>query len=409
MMAKKEEYYVGLDIGSSKITVVVGEPDDEGVISIIGVGVSRNTGIKRGVVTEIEETVSGISEAIEMAEGLSGSQIASATVNINGGHISSINSKGVVAVARADQEISKNDIIRAEDAAQAVQIPANKEIIHVIPRFFNVDNGEAVKDALGMTGVRLEVETHLVAVSQQAMKNLTKVVTQAGVNIEDIVVSPLAAAKAVVTKRQRELGCVLVDLGATTTGIAVFIDDSVLYTKVFPVGAASITNDIAIGLRTSVDVAEKVKIKYGYAVSADVKETEKIDLSAIDINEEAIVTQKNVAEMIQDRLEEIFTLVRDELRRINYDTLLPAGIIITGGGSKLNGIDELAKSFFKLPVNIGKPHSLGGLTEKIYDPSYSTAVGLLLYSFEEGENKGGSRTVTTIYGKVKDIFKVFLP
>ena len=408
-MAKKEEYYVGLDIGSSKITAVVGEPDEEGVLSIIGVGVSHNTGIKRGIVTEIEETVSGISEAIEMAEGLSGSQIASATVNINGGHISSINSKGVVAVARADQEISKNDIVRAEDAAQAVQIPANKEIIHVIPRFFNVDNGEAVKDPLGMTGVRLEVETHLVAVSQQAVKNLTKCVTQAGVNIEDIVVSPLAAAKAVVTKRQRELGCVLVDMGATTTGITVFIDDSVLYTKVFPVGAASITNDIAIGLRTSVDVAEKVKLKYGFAVSADVKETEKIDLSAIDINEEAVVMQKNVAEIIQDRLEEIFALIRDELRRINYDTLLPAGIIMTGGGAKLAGIDDLAKSFFKLPVNIGKPHSLGGLTEKIYDPMYSTAVGLLLYSFDESGNGSGSRTVSTIYGKVKDIFKVFLP
>jgi cell division protein FtsA len=408
-MAKKEEYYVGLDIGSSKITAVVGEPDEEGVLSIIGVGVSHNTGIKRGIVTEIEETVSGISEAIEMAEGLSGSQIASATVNINGGHISSINSKGVVAVARADQEISKNDIVRAEDAAQAVQIPANKEIIHVIPRFFNVDNGEAVKEPLGMTGVRLEVETHLVAVSQQAVKNLTKCVTQAGVNIEDIIVSPLAAAKAVVTKRQRELGCVLVDMGATTTGITVFIDDSVLYTKVFPVGAASITNDIAIGLRTSVDVAEKVKLKYGYAISADVKETEKIDLSAIDINEEAVVMQKNVAEIIQDRLEEIFALIRDELRRINYDTLLPAGIILTGGGAKLAGIDDLAKNYFKLPVNIGKPHSLGGLTEKIYDPLYSTAIGLLLYSFEESGSSGGSRTVSTIYGKVKDIFKVFLP
>jgi cell division protein FtsA len=409
MMAKKEEYYVGLDIGSSKITAVVGEPDEEGVISIIGVGVSHNTGIKRGVVAEIEETVSGISEAIEMAEGLSGSQIASATVNINGGHISSINSKGVVAVARADQEISKNDIARAEDAAQAVQIPANKEIIHVIPRFFNVDNGEAVKDPLGMTGVRLEVETHLVAVSQQAVKSLTKCVTQAGVNIEDIIVSPLAAAKAVVTKRQRELGCVLVDIGATTTGITVFIDDSVLYTKVFPVGAASITNDIAIGLRTSVDVAEKVKLKYGFAVSADVKETEKVDLSAIDINEEAVVMRKNIAEIIQDRLEEIFALVRDELRRIKYDTLLPAGIVLTGGGAKLAGIDDLAKGYFKLPVNIGKPHSLGGLTEKIYDPMFSTAVGLLLYSFEESSDNAGSRRVSNIYGKVKDIFKVFLP
>jgi cell division protein FtsA len=408
-MAKKEEYYVGLDVGSSKITVVVGEPDEEGVLGIIGLGTSRITGVRRGVVTEIEETVSGISEAIEMAEGLSGSQIVSATININGGHLSSINSTGVVAVARADGEISKNDIARAEDAAQAVQIPSNKEILHVIPRFYNVDNGEAIKDPLGMNGVRLEVETHLIAGSQQATKSLSKTVTQAGVAIEDIIVSPLAAAKAAVTKRQRELGSVLVDIGATTTGITVFIDDSVLYTKVFPIGASSITNDIAIGLRTSVDVAEKVKIKYGYAVSADVDDRDRIDLSAIDISEEAVVTRKNVAEIIQDRMEEIFGIIRDELRKINCDTLLPAGIIFTGGGAKLAGLDDLAKAYFRLPVNIGKPHSLQGMTEKVYDPSFSTAVGLMLYSYEQSENKGGSRTVTTFYNKVKDVFKVFLP
>jgi cell division protein FtsA len=408
-MTKKEEYYVGLDVGSSKITVVVGEPDEEGVLSVIGIGTSRVTGVRRGVVAEIEETVSGISEAIEMAESLSGSQIVSATVNINGGHLGSINSKGVVAVARADGEISRNDIVRAEDAAQAVQIPTNKELLHVIPRFYNVDNSESVKDPLGMTGVRLEVEAHLIAGSQQAIKNLTKTVTQAGVAIEDVIVSPLASAKAAVTKRQRELGCVLVDIGATTTGITVFIDDSILFTKVFPVGAASITNDIAIGLRTSVDVAEKVKLKYGYAVSADVDDKERIDLSAIDIAEEAIVTKKNVAEIIQDRLEEMFGFIKDDLRRIKCDTLLPAGIIMTGGGAKLEGIDDLAKAYFRLPVNIGKPHSLQGMTQKVYDPCYSTAIGLMLYSFEQSANKGGSRVVTTFYNKVKDVFKVFLP
>jgi len=409
-MQNKEEFYVGLDVGSSRITVVVGEPDEEGVLSVIGLGTSRVTGVKKGVVTEIEETVSGISEAIEMAEGLSGSQIGSATVNINGGHISSINSKGVVAVAMPNGDISKNDVARAEDAAQAVQIPSNKEILHVIPRFYNVDSGEPLKDPLGMSGVRLEVETHLVAGSQQALKNLSKCVTQAGVAIEDIVVSPLAAAKSSVTKRQRELGCVLVDIGAATTGMTVFIDDSVLYTKVFPVGAASITNDIAIGLRTSVDVAEKVKLKYGYAVSADVDEKERIDLSAIDINEEAVVTKKNVAEIVQDRLEEIFGLVRDDIRRINCDTLLPAGIIFTGGGAKLDGIDDLAKAYFHLPVNIGKPHSLAGMTEKVYDPAYATAIGLLLYSYEQSQNKGGgSHVVTALYKKMKDVFKVFLP
>jgi cell division protein FtsA len=272
-----------------------------------------------------------------------------------------------------------------------------------------VDNGDSVKDPLGMSGVRLEVETHLVVVSQQATKNLTKCVTQAGVGIEDVVVSPLAAAKAAVTKRQRELGCVLVDIGATTTGMVVMVDDSILYTKVFPIGAAAITNDIAIGLRTSVDVAEKVKIKYGYAIAEDVAETNKVDLSAVDINEEGVVPTKHIAEIIQDRTEEIFRLVFDELRKIKYDTLLPAGVILTGGGAKLRGIEDLAKAYFKLPVNIGKPHSLGGLTEKIYDPAYSSAIGLLLYSYEEKESKGGTRIVSTMYGRLKEMFKIFLP
>jgi len=408
-MAKKEEYYVGLDIGSSKITAVVGQPDEDGVISVIGVGTSHLTGIKKGVVSEIEETVSGISEAIEMAEGVSGSHISAATININGGHINSTNSRGVVAVARADQEITLNDLTRAEDAAQAVQILANKEIIHAIPRYFVVDSGEPVKDPLGMSGVRLEVETHLVVVSSQATKNLSKCVAQAGVGIEDVIVSPFAAAKSVVTKRQRELGCVLVDMGAATTGITVLIDDSILYTKVFPIGAASITNDIAIGLRTSIDVAEKVKFKYGHAVSDEVQETAKVDLSAIDIHEEGVIPVKHVAEIIEDRLEEIFALVRDELRKIKYESLLPAGLIFTGGGAKLSGVEELAKRYFKLPVNIGKPHSLGGLTEKVYDPAYSVAVGLMLYSFEEKSRHGGTRTLPDIYGKAKDLFKIFLP
>ncbi len=408
-MANKEEYYVGLDVGSSKISVVVGQPDEEGVLNIIGVGISKNTGLKKGVVSEVEETVSGVTEAIEMAEGVSGLQITSAMVNINGGHISSTNSRGVVAVAKADQEITSNDIIRAEDAAQAIQIPANKELLHVIPRFFSIDSGEPIKDPLKMSGVRLEVETHLIAVSSQAAKNVTRCVTQAGVNVEDIIVSPLAAAKASLTKKQRELGCVLVDIGAATTGLTVFIDDSVLYTKVFPIGAASITNDIAIGLRTSVDVAEKIKIKYGNAVAAEVPEVNKIDLSAIDISEEGVIPTRHVAEIIQDRSEEIFRLVLDELRKIRHDNLLPAGVVLTGGGAKLTGVEELAKNFFRLPVNIGKPHSLGGLTEKIYDPAFSTAIGLMLYSYEGKESIGGPEWVKITIERVKKIFKIFLP
>ncbi|MEI7690764.1 MAG: cell division protein FtsA [bacterium] len=410
-MAKKEEFYVGLDIGSSKICAVVGVPnkEDEG-LRIVGVGTSRLTGLRKGVVSEIEETVSGISEAIEIAERSCGFGIDHTSINLNGGHISSINSRGTVAVGKADQEITKNDLARAEDAAQAIQIQPNKQILHVIPRFFMIDNSnEPVKDPIGMSGVRLEVETHIVTASQQILKNLSKCVTQTGLKTDDTIATPLASAKAVLDKRQRELGCALIDIGAETTGLVIFEEDSILYTKVFPIGANSVTNDIAIGLRTSIDVAEKVKIKFGHSFHKEVSEKEKIDLSSIDMKEEGVFSRKHVAEICEARMEEIFKIIRDELRRINKDTLLPAGIVITGGGAKLLAIDLLAKDCFKLPVEITKPHSLTGLTDKIYDPEFSTAVGLMLYAYEENIGTSGSLPSINITGRVRKILKLFLP
>jgi cell division protein FtsA len=408
-MAKREEYYVGLDVGSSKICAVVGQPEEDETLKVVGVGTSHITGLRKGVVSEIEETVSGISEAIELAERTCGFPIDHANVNINGGHINSINSRGVVAVGRADQEVTKNDLVRAEEAAQAVQIPPNKEIIHVIPRYFVIDNQEGVKDPTGMTGIRLEVEAHIISVSEQVSQNLNKCVAQAGIRMDDIIVSPLASAKSALDKRQKELGCAVIDIGAETTGLAVFEEDSLLYTNVFPIGASSVTNDIAIGLRTSVDVAEKTKIKYGQAYHKEVPEREKVDLSAVDIKEEGNFSKRHIAEIAEARMEEIFKIVRDDLRRISKDTLLPAGIILTGGGAKIIDIDLLAKDCFKLPVEVKKPHSLSGLTEKVYDSSLSVATGLMLYAFEEGYSLGGSLPAANVLSKVKKIVKTFLP
>lgn len=408
-MAKQEETFVGIDIGSSKISVVVGKREEDGTLSVIGVGNSFVTGVKKGVITEIEETVSGISEAVEIAERTSGIPIDLANININGSHISSVNSNGVIAVGRADQEITKNDVARAEDAASAVQIPANKEIIHVIPRHFVVDGGEAVKDPLGMTGVRLELEAHLVTVSTQASRAINKCVSQAGIKIGDIIVSPLAAAKAVLDKNQRDLGCVMIDIGATTTGITIFVDDAIAYSTVMSVGSAHITNDIAIGLRTSIEVAEKVKLKYGSTYVSEVPEKDKIDLSAIDIKEEGIVTRRYVAEIIEARVEEIFKRVKEEMSKIGDSSMFPAGIILTGGGAKLSGLDALAKEVFDLPAEIGKPHALSGLTDKVYDPRMSAVVGLMLYAFEEKSNVGGSSVIPEIVTRIKKMIKVFLP
>lgn len=408
-MAKQEEIFIGLDVGSSKISVVVGKAEDDGTLTVIGVGNSHVTGVKKGVVTEIEETVSGISEAIEIAERTSGIPLGSACVNVNGGHITSINSKGVIAVGRADQEVTKGDLERVEDAAQAIQLPPNKEILHCIPRFYKIDDQEPVKDTSGLSGVRLELDAHLVLASTQATKNLNKCVNQAGIKVDDQIVSPLAAAKSVLKKKQRDLGCVLIDIGASTTGIVIFEEDAIYYTSVLPVGSSHITNDIAIGLRTSIDVAEKVKIKFGNAKPSDLLEREKIDLSEIDIKEEGVISQKYVAEIIEARLEEIFNKVKDELKKINQELSFPGGVVITGGGAKLEGIEDLAKEVFGLPAEIGKPHSLHGLTDKVYDPKLSVAVGLMLYSFEEGTNQTSRLSSTEIIGKVSNFFKSFLP
>ena len=408
-MAKQEEIYVGLDIGSFKITSVVGMVNEEGTLDVIGLGTSFTTGVRKGLVNEIEETVSGISESMEIAERMAGIQLDSATVNINGSHIGSMTSRGVVAVGKANQEVTYEDTIRVEEAAQAIQIPTNKEILHIIPRIYSVDGQEGVKDPVGMTGIRLEGEVQIIAVSQPAVKNLQKSVSQAGIAIEDIIAGPLAASKAVASKREKELGCVVLDIGASTTGIIVYEDEKPLYTSVLPIGAMHITNDIAIGLRTSIDVAEKAKIKYGTSLAKSVAEKEKIDLSEIDINEDGIIPRKHVAEIIEARLHEMFTLIKGELRKINRDGQLPGGAILTGGGAKLEDIDSVAKSILKLPCIIGKPHNLKGIVDKIYDPRFSTAVGLMLYQFEEAENSGGSKQVGVAINKIRKVFKTFLP
>lgn len=413
-MAQKEEIYVGIDIGTSKIATVIAKREGEDHLSIIGVGSSRSTGLKKGVVTELEETVSGIAESVEIAERMAGVEIDTVSVNINGASIASINSNGVVGVGRADKLIGVEDTQRAEEAAQAVQISPNKEILHVFPRVYKVDDQEGIKDPIGMEGIRLEVETHIVAVATQASGNLHRVMTQSGIKIQDEIATPLASAKAVAHKRHLDLGCVVIDIGAATTGIAVFEDGEIFHTAVLPIGGMHITNDVAIGLRCAIDIAEKVKIKYGSTKHKEVSEKDKIDLSAIDIKEEGEFSKRQLAEIIEARFEEILKMVRDELIKIGRESLLPAGAILTGGTAKLPGAEEKAKAVLKLPVEIGKPHNLFGMVDKIYDPQMSVAIGLLLYNFEETATKHGPKTaMPESAGKamqtVKKIFKSFLP
>lgn len=413
-MVQKEEIFVGIDIGSSKIATVIAKREGDDHLSIIGVGTSQMTGLKKGVVSEIEETVSGISESIEVAERMAGVEISSASVNINGSGISSVNSNGIVGVGRADQLITNEDVCRAQDAAQAVQISPNKEILHVFPRVYTIDDQDGIKDPVGMTGIRLEVETHIVNVSSQALRNLEQCMAHAGVKLQDIIVTPIASSKSITDKKQRDLGCAVVDIGAATTGITIYEDGELFYTTVLPIGGLHITNDVAIGLRTSIDIAEKVKIKYGHAYHKDVSEKDTIDLSAIDIKEDGVVSRRHLSEIVEARFEEILKLVRAEFKKIGRESLLPAGVILTGGAVKMPGAEEKAKEVLKLPVTMGQPHKLFGVTDKVYDPAMSAAVGLVLYSYEEA-SEGGSRNSNggDTFGKAvsvgKRFFKQFLP
>ncbi|MDB4939647.1 MAG: ftsA [Candidatus Doudnabacteria bacterium] len=412
----QQQYLVGLDIGSSTVRVVVGKIDEStGTPSIIGVGETPSSGIRKGVVVDIEEAVSTISSALEKVERMTGVQINHATVAIGGSHISSVESHGVIAVSRADGEITENDIIRVIDASQAISIPQNREIIHVIPKNFIVDGQSGIKDPLGMTGIRLEVDTVIVQAAVPFIKNLNKAIQQAGLHVDDMVLAPLAAAESVLTKRQKELGVALVDMGGGTTGLVVFEEGQLLHTSIIPVGSGHITNDVAIGLRTSIETAERVKQDYAHAIPRDINRSDEIDLSKIDSTEEESVSRHHLAEIAEARLEEIFDLVNKELKQINRDGKLPAGIVFTGAGAKMPGILELAKKQLRLPVQLGVPTNVTTIIDRVEDPSFATAVGLILWAKEYfgGQKTSGGFAKKLLdndgVDKVKKLFKKFLP
>lgn len=413
----KEQIFIGLDVGSSQIRVVVGKQESEmGSPSIIGVGESTSTGIRRGVIIDIDEAVSSISESLEKAERMTGLTLDHAVVSVGGAQITSMESHGVVAVARADGEITENDVIRVVDASQAISIPPNREILHVIPKTFTVDGQTGIKDPVGMSGIRLEVDTQIIQASVPFIKNLTKCILQAGLEIDDLVLGPLAAAQAVLTKKQKELGVAVVDLGGGTTGLVVFEEGDLLLANILPVGSMHITNDLAIGLRTSVDTAEKVKLQYAVAEVKEVKKDFDIDLSKIDKQEEGKVSVKHVAEIVEARLEEIFDLINKQLKSVGRDGQLPAGVILTGGGSKLPGVVDLAKKQLRLPIALGMPGSVATVIDRVNDPSFATSVGLVAWANEF--LLGSSRTVNKFARKVlendtinklRHWFKSFLP
>lgn len=389
----KPRTIASLDIGSSKIRTVVGTLDEESSMpNVIGVGIAPSTGMRKGAVIDVEETISSISASLEDAERMAGEPINHVFLGIGGNHIESMNSKGVIAVAKAEDEITEEDVDRVLEAAQAVTIPTNRRILRIIPKTFTVDEQKGIKYPVGMTGIRLEVEAHIITGLVPTIKNIEKCVLQAGVDISDIIPSCLASAEAVLSKRQKELGVVVIDVGCGGTSIAVFEDGTILHTAIIPVGGENVTNDVAIGLRTSIDTAEKIKIEYGSCLPDDIGERETIDLSLLSKIDTHTVSKKQMCQIIEARFQEIFMLAKDELARIHRDGMLPAGVILTGAAVKIPGVIDLVRETLNLPVQIGFPQNYDGVVDKIDDPSYATAIGLLIWGSKfEGHPYGGTK------------------
>lgn len=387
----RENIIVGIDIGTTTVkTVIAQDFQDVEIPRVIGVGIAPSSGIRRGIISDVEEVVKNVNESVEKAERMAGITVKTANVNVGGTEIGFQNSKGVIAVGRADGEVIEDDIKRVIIEAQNVALPLNKEIIYVIPKNYRLDDQENIKDPLGMRGVRLEMNALVIESSSIQIKNLTKSVHQSGIDINEIILEPLAASNAVLSRKQKELGVVLINMGGGTTSIAVFEDGDLLHTSILPIGAGHVTNDIAIGLRTSIEVAEKVKLEFGSALPEEVNKKEEIDLSQIDSQETGSISRHHVAEIIEARLEEIFGMVNQELKQIGKSGLLPAGAVLTGGGAKLPQIVDLAKDVLGLPAQIGFPVNLGGMMNKVDDPSFSTVVGLVLWNEEQRVSSQGN-------------------
>ena len=379
-MSRRERYLVGLDVGTSTVCAVVGESLDDGTLDIVGIGVAESRGIKRGVVVNLDAAVDSIKKAIEEAELMAGVEIDSVHLALSGPHVKGFNSRGVIAVAGKNREISRDDVRRAIEAAKAVALPAGREILHVLPQDFVVDEQDGIGAPIGMTGARLEVNVHVVTGAVSTSQNIIACVNRAGIAVVDTVIEQLAAAEAVLAQDEKELGVALVDIGGGTADVAIFERGSLWHTAVVAVGGEHFTSDIAVGLRTPIPDAEKLKRKSGCALSSMVDEDDTIEVASVGGRKPRLMARRILSEILQPRAEEIFHLVWDEIRRAGYEKSLNSGIVLTGGGSILEGMPEIAEQIFDLPVRRGYPVDVGGLADHVSTPVFATPVGLLLYA-----------------------------
>lgn len=428
----KERTVCAIDVGSSKIVTLIASSARESQLTVIGVSTVPSRGLRKGQVVDIDEAVASIAQGIESAERMAGYSISSAFVSVGGSHISSINSRGVVAVAGTDNEIAAEDVRRVTEAARAISVPSSREIIHVIPRDFVVDSQEGIKDPVGMTGVRLEIETHIITGAATAMRNLAKCIQQVGVDVEALVFSGMASSESTLTETEKELGVALIDIGGGTTDITLFVDGSIAHSVVIPIGGKNITNDLAIGLRSSLESAEKIKLELSRHPekeiipddAADRKEKREkerkediLDISKLGLTEDlGVLSKKTLVDgIIKPRMTEIFTLVGMEIKRSGYSGLLPAGLVVTGGSAETVGLANVGKEVLRMPVRVAAPAGLTGLIDEIASPAYATATGLLVYGdrfapYATSSLPGiGSLKMKPSFGKIINWFKSFLP
>jgi cell division protein FtsA len=402
-MSTDRSRIVGLDIGTSKVVALVGEVDADGNLEIIGIGTHKSTGLRKGVVVNIESTVQSIQRAIEEAELMAGCQIHSVYAGIAGSHIRSLNSHGIVAIR--DREVQAADVERVIDAAQAVAIPADQKVLHILPQEYIIDNQEGVREPLGMSGVRLEAKVHLVTCAVNAVQNIEKCIRRCGLEVDDIILEQLASSYSVLTDDEKELGVCLVDIGGGTTDIAVFTEGSIKHTAVIPIAGDQVTNDIAMALRTPTPFAEEIKIKYACALTQLARADEIIKVPGVGERISRELSRQALAEVVEPRYDELFTLIQAELRRSGFEDLVAAGIVLTGGTARIEGAVELAEEIFHMPVRVGAPANVRGLGDIVKNPIYATGVGLLQYGMRQ--QKDGKPSVdpegdrTSVINKIK--------
>lgn len=406
--------YAAIDVGTTKVCTVVGEVTPSQELRILGVGIGPSAGLAKGMVDNIQAAIEAIASSVERAERASGTRILSAHVGIAGPHVSSMNSRGIVAIADPRNSIAESDVQRALESARIVNVPTNREVIHVIPRYYIVDGQDDVVDPAGMYGSRLDVETHVVTASTSAMHNLVQCVEGAGVRVDGLILEPLASAEAVVEREELEHGAVLCDIGGGTTDIAVFERGAVTHTAVLPIGGLHMTRDLVVALRVPQPAAERVKREYGHAIPSMVDEEEEVQVDAFGAEGHRMVQRRLMAQVLQARVEELFELVSAEIRRGSSIDMLSAGVILTGGASSLEGIDLLAEDVLQLPARIGRPRHLAGLSDILHDPAYATSVGLLRWALKEREIMFRSSPVPVaplggLLRKVAHLMRLVLP